>query len=139
MLRRLLTNPRVIPVALVAQIVPLLMFPASAFTLKTQEWWLPALLTLLTVLALIQLLVRRSPESWPWHVLGFSQGFNIISRLMMLMPHAAAFVDGVQRFDVRYVALSIGSMVLSAGALWLGELPEVRASIQARAPVRKAA
>ena len=139
MLRRLVTRPKVIPLALCAQIIPLLMFPASAYTLKTQEWWLPALLTFLTVLALVQLLLRRSEAPWPWYLLSFSQGFNIISRLMMLMPHATLYVDGVERFHALYVTLSLASIVISAAALWYDEIPEVRASVHGKEPSRKAA
>jgi len=134
MLRRLVTRPRVIPVLMCLQIVPLLLFPASAFSAKTQEWWLPSLLALLTILSLVQLWVRRSVAPWPWYILSFCQGLNIISRLMMLMPHATIMVDGAQRFHAAYVGLSVLAMILSAGALWHGELPEVRGSIHARSP-----
>jgi hypothetical protein len=138
MLRRLVTRPKVIPLALCVQIVPLLMFPASAYSLKTQEWWLPALLTFLTILALVQLLLRRSQTLWPWYLLSFSQGLNIISRLMMLMPHATLFVGGVQRFHTSYVTLSLASIVISAAALWYDELPEARASIHTKESARSA-
>lgn len=138
MLRRALTRPRLIPLLLCFQVVPLLLFPASAYTLKTQEWWLPALLTFLTVLALVQLLLRRSQAPWPWYLLSFSQGFNIISRLMMLMPHATLFVDGVQRFHTSYVTLTLASIVISAATLWYNELPEVRASVNRTGSARKA-
>jgi hypothetical protein len=136
MLRRALTRPPLIPLLLCVQVVPLLLFPASAYSVKTQEWWLPALLTFLTALALVQLLLRRSHAPWPWYMLSFSQGFNIISRLMMLMPHVTIFVDGVERFYTSYVILSVASIVVSAAALWYDELPEVRASIHAKVPAR---
>jgi hypothetical protein len=139
MLRRLVTRPRLIPVLLCLHIVPLLLFPASAYSLKVQEWWLPVLLAFLTVLALVQLLLRRSVAPWPWYMLSFSQGFNIISRLMMLMPHASLYVEGVQRFNAAYVILSVAAVVLSAAALWHCELPEVRGSIHSRPQPQKAA
>jgi hypothetical protein len=132
MFRRLLTRPRVIPVLMCLQIVPLLLFPASAFSAKTQEWWLPVLLAFLTILALVQLYLRRSVAMWPWYILSFCQGLNIISRLMMLMPHATVVADGGQRFNGAYVGLSVLAMLFSAAALWYGELPEVRGSIHVR-------
>ena len=88
MLRKILSTRIVIYVILVLQLVPLLMFPRPRTHLNSQEWWLPVLLSFLVVIALVQLLIRRSQASWPWYLLSFAQGFNIISRLMMLLPHA---------------------------------------------------
>jgi hypothetical protein len=130
MLRRSLTRPRLVPVLLCLQIVPLLLFPPASYSFKTQEWWLPALLSFFTLLALLQILVRRSQTAWPWHILGFSQGLNIISRAMMLMPHAYVFVGEVQTLNLPYVILTFVSVLLSAGALWHSGLPEVRVAIQ---------
>jgi hypothetical protein len=114
---------------LILQIAPLIVFPLSTFTLKSQEWWLPVVLTILVVLAIVQILVRRTQAAWPWHLLSFAQGFNIISRLMMLMPHAAEFVGGAQRFNTDYVIIAVSSMLFSALEIWYADLPEVRKSV----------
>jgi hypothetical protein len=63
---------------------------------------------------------------WPWYLLSFAQGFNIISRLMMMMPHATVTVGGHEVFNTGYISLTFLSMLLSAFILWFIELPEVR-------------
>jgi len=80
----------------------------------------------MVVLADVQLLVRRSPQVWPWDLLGFAHGFNIISRLMMLWPHATKVVGGATVMDASYVGLTVVAMACSGGLLWYLELPEVR-------------
>ncbi len=126
MLRKLLSNRIAIYIILWFQLVPLLIFPTSSYSPDTQEWWLPMLLSFLVILALVQLIFRKSAASWPWYLLAFSQGFNIISRLMMLLPHATENAGGVQRFNAQYVIIAAIAMVLSALELWYCELPEVR-------------
>ena len=121
-----------IPIMLCVQVVPLLIFPASSYSLKSQEWWLPVLLTFFVLIGLVQLLIRRTSAAWPWYLLSFAQGFNIISRLMMLMPHATKIVDKVQRFNLEYVAIAAASMLVSAFEIWYIELPEVRTRLLAR-------
>jgi hypothetical protein len=124
-IRKNFTNRNAITVFLVLQFIPMILFPPSSFSLKTQEWWLPVVLAVLALISTIQLF-RQSVASWPWHLIGFSQGFNIISRLMMLFPHATYNLDGAQFFDATYVILSLVSMAFSAFLLWYTELPEVR-------------
>ncbi len=126
MLRKLLSNRIIIHVILVVQLIPLLIFPASSYSPDTQEWWLPILLSFLVILALVQLIFRKSRASWPWYLLAFSQGFNIISRLMMILPHATQNAGGVQKFASGYVIITAVAMVLSAFEIWYCELPEVR-------------
>ena len=123
--RRFLTTRSVISVMLILQFVPMILFPLESFSPNTQEWWLPVVLAVLTIIAIIQIF-RRSVAVWPWHLISFSQGFNIISRLMMLFPHATLNQDGNQVFNTAYVVLSLISMVLSAFLLWYMELPDVR-------------
>jgi hypothetical protein len=119
---------------LVLQIAPLIVFPLSTFTFKSQEWWLPLLLTILVIIAVVQILVRRVQAPWPWHLLSFAQGFNIISRLMMLLPHASEFAGGVQRFNTDYVVITVASMLFSALEIWYVDVPEVRRSVLAGRP-----
>jgi succinate dehydrogenase hydrophobic anchor subunit len=126
MLRKLLSNREVIYVILCLQLVPLLIFPASSYSPTTQEWWLPILLSFLVIVALVQLIFRKSQATWPWYLLAFSQGFNIISRLMMLLSHTVRNDEGVQVFNADYVIIAAVAMVLSAFEIWYFDLPEVR-------------
>jgi hypothetical protein len=126
MFRKLLTKRISIHIILCLQIVPLLIFPLSSFSAKSQEWWLPGLLTCFVLIGLFQLLIRRSEISWPWYLLSFAQGISIISRLMMLMPHATEYVDKVQQFNTDYVVITVVSMLFSAFEIWYVDLPEVR-------------
>jgi hypothetical protein len=128
MFRRYITSPVAIRVLLILQIVPILALPLNSYTLKTQEWWLPAFLALLTIISLIKLLPRRSIAPWPWYLLAFSQGFNIISRMMTLFPHATLYSEraGAMVANSSYIAVAIASMIVSGLELMYCELPEVR-------------
>lgn len=126
MQRRNLSNPRLITAILILQLVPLVLFPAASFSPTTQEWWLPVLLAVMVIIADIYLIVRRTPAPWPWYLLSFAQGFNIISRLMMVWPHSATQVGTDWVLDLPYIALTVVSIVLSAAILWYTEKPEVR-------------
>jgi hypothetical protein len=126
MLRQSLTRPKTIALILFLQLIPLVLFPPSSFGPDTQEWWLPVLLAVLVLLAVYQLVFRHSFAQWPWYLVSFAQGFNIISRLMMIMPHATIIQNGVQVYDTLYLLLSVISMIISAFLLWYTELPEVR-------------
>jgi hypothetical protein len=123
---KILTQPAGIIALLVLQIVPLLLFPAESFAPTTQEWWLPLLLTLMVILADIQIIFRRNSAQWPWSLLIFAQGFNIISRLMMLWAHATVVSGEQTGLNWPYVVLTLISMVLSAFFLWYFEKPAVR-------------
>lgn len=126
MRRQAITTRGCIMGALILQIIPLVLFPPESFSPNSQEWWLPVLLAAMVLLACVQLILRRSHQLWPWHLMSFSQGFNIISRLMMLWPHATKTVGGATVLNVPYVALTLASMAMSAFLLWYLELPEVR-------------
>jgi hypothetical protein len=121
-----LTRPPWIIALLVLQIVPLLLFPPSSFASTTQEWWLPMLLTLMVVIAIIQIVFRRSTAQWPWSLIIFAQGFNIISRLMMLWSHATLTSGEAQVINWAYVIPTIASMLMSMFFLWYFEKPAVR-------------
>lgn len=129
MIRRALTRAPAIPIVLCLQFIPLLLFPSQSYMSTSQEWWLPALLAFFALIGVIQLLIRRSPAAWPWYLISFAQGFNIISRLMLLMPHAMIVVDGQDRFNSPYVLMSVAAMLWSGFLLWYCELPEVRGSV----------
>ena len=126
MYRKFLTTPNVIKVILCLQLITFILFPLDSFSINSQEWWLPVLLAVLVITAVIQIIVQHSKVAWPWYLISFAQGFNIISRLMMLLPHATRNVEGNQVFNTPYVSFTILSVVLSALLLWYTELPEVR-------------
>jgi hypothetical protein len=131
MKKKLLGNRAVRWAVLCLNVVPILLLPPSSFSPSTQEWWLPVLLCFLAVVALVQLLIRRSEATWPWRLISFAQGMNVISRLMMLMPHITVVIDGIHRFDGLYVALAAVSILFSVLEIGYCELPEVRRPLQA--------
>jgi hypothetical protein len=125
-MRKVLSMRGLIPVIMCFQVVPLLVFPASSYSIKSQEWWLPVLLTFLVAIALVQIFIRRTQAAWPWYLVSFAQGINIISRLMMLLPHTTVNDQGTQRFNTAYFVVAVAAMLLSAFEIWYNELPEVR-------------
>ncbi len=126
MRRRAIASPGFIILILVLQFIPLLLFPSESFSPASQEWWLPVLLAVMVIIADVQIILRRSPQAWPWYLMSFAQGFNIISRIMMLWPHATEIVNKVQVLNMPYIMLTLLAMVLSVFLLWYTELPEVR-------------
>jgi hypothetical protein len=121
-----ITRPKAITILLFLQLVPLVLFPSESFAGTSQEWWLPFILGLLTLWAIVEVVFRHNFATWPWHLFGFAQGFNIISRLMMILPHAILNDNGVQSFDAPYVSLTLISIILSGLFLWYTELPDTR-------------
>jgi len=132
-LRQTLTTPRIIAAILVIQLVPLVLFPAASFSPTTQEWWLPVLLAVMVVIADIELIARRSSAAWPWYLMSFAQGFNIISRLMMIWPHATVAMGKEFVLDFPYILLTAVSLACSAFMLWYMELPETRLGLLRKA------
>ena len=126
MQRQAIANPRLVMAVLILQLIPLVLFPAASFSTKTQEWWLPLLLALMVIVADVYLIAVRTPAPWPWYLLSFAQGFNIISRLMMVWPHSADQVGTAWVLNLPYILLTVVSIVLSAIVLWYTEKPEVR-------------
>jgi hypothetical protein len=126
MVRQALVKKPVVVFLLIAQFIPLILFPPNVFQLSNQEWWLPVLLIIMIVAADFEVLVQRQDVMWPWYLLSFAQGFNIISRLMMLMPHATINSGGTQIFNAPYVILTFISLLISTALLWFIELPDVR-------------
>ena len=130
MLRRIVTNPKIIVAILILQFIPLILFPAATFSATSQEWWLPALLTVMSIIAVIELFANRATVAgWAWQLVAFAQGFNLISRMLMLFPRMTENVKGVQRFNALYVVLTLIAMAMSAFILWFIELPEVKVGL----------
>jgi zinc transporter ZupT len=115
------------------QFIPLLLFPPSSFSPASQEWWLPVLSALLALVGALQLMVRRSSQAWPWYILSFAHGINIISRLMLFLPRATVRAGGELRLNTLYVVLAAASMLISAFYLWYLERYEVRNAFLRRA------
>ncbi len=115
------------------QFIPLLLFPPSSFSPTSQEWWLPVLSAVLVLVGTLQLMIRRSAQAWPWYIISFAHGINIISRLMLFLPRAAVRVQGELRLNTFYVVLALISMLLSAFYLWYLERHEVRTAFLRRA------
>lgn len=112
--------------ALVLQFVPLVLFTPESFSSGTQEWWLPVLLAVLALWADVELIVRHNDRAWPWDLIAFSHGFNVISRVMMLWPHATHVVNKVSVLNMPYIVLTFAAIALSVAMLWYSELPDVR-------------
>ena len=126
MQRKSMTAPGTITLILILQIVPLLLYPPASFGLASQEWWLPVLLSLMVIVADVQIIVQRSTNLNPWYLISFAQGFNIISRLMTIWFHATVTVNNVTVPNWPYVVLSVIAMGMSAFLLSYTEQPEVR-------------
>jgi hypothetical protein len=129
MQRGTITSRKVIITGLILQLISLALFPPEHFSPNTEEWWLPVLLAVLVLLADFGLIVRRSGQLWSWYLMSFSQGFNIISRLMMLWPHATKTVGGATLANLPYILLTFLAMGRSALLVWYTELAEVRLSL----------
>jgi hypothetical protein len=122
--RRLMGNVAFLKTLLILQLIPLLIFPPVVFELNSQKWWLPALLVLMSIVGVIQVF-RKSLAPWPLYLISFSHGFNIISRVLMLMPQTTLTAS----FDFLYFILSVLALAMSAFMLWVLELPEVRQAL----------
>jgi len=86
-------------------------------------------LAIMALVAVVQLVVRRSAAAGPWYLMAFAQGFNIISRLMMLWSHAVVPVEGSQVVNWPYIVMTFLAMGMSAFILWYIEKPEVRVGL----------
>jgi hypothetical protein len=125
-MKNLGTNRTFISIALITQFIPILIFTPEVYDLSSQVWWLAVLLAFLDLVAVIQLLARGTYAPWPWYLIGFAQGFNIISRLMMFFPHITENQAGTQVLNGPYAVIGVIAMLWSALLLGFFELPEVR-------------
>ncbi|MCU0510410.1 MAG: hypothetical protein MUC34_18950 [Anaerolineae bacterium] len=121
-----LSRPVTIIAILLLQIIPIILFPTYVFTPTSQVWWLPAILVICVLVADFQLIVRRSASVNPWLLIGFAQGFNVISRLMMVWPNATVTTEAGTAVNWIYVVLTIISIVASWWLLIYTEKPEIR-------------
>jgi len=125
-MKKLITNRTFISILLFVQIIPLVAFSPEVYDLTGQVWWLPVFLAFLILLAAFQLVVRGTFATWPWYLIGFSNGFNVISRLMMFFPHIMMNVSGDQVVNWPYIIISVVAMGCSTLMLWVVEFPEIK-------------
>ena len=111
---------------LLLQLIPLLLFPLEVFASGSQQWWLPALLAIMVLIADANIIARRSATLWPWILLSFAQGVNIISRLMLIWPQGAKVVGETTVLDWPYIVTTFAAIAMSVFVLWYLEKPEVR-------------
>ena len=124
-MNKFLSKRTTISALLILQIIPLLLLPSNSYKISSQEWWLGVLLSIMTIVGSVQI-IRRSVVSWPWYLINFAQGFNIISRLMTLFPHAIVTIDGKDIFNSTYIIFSMVAIAFSSFMIWYAERPDVR-------------
>ena len=121
-----LSNPAVVTLILLLQLIPLVIFPPSTYSISSQDWWLPVLLGIMVLAADFQIIIRRTTSVAPWYLLAFAQGFNFISRLMMIWSHSTSTVDKITQANWAYILITLVSMAMSVFMLWYCEQPAVR-------------
>jgi len=120
-----IANSKVIKALLLLQFIPLLLFPPYFFEPTAQTWWLPALLVLFAAIGVVQIF-RQTRVAWPLYLMSFAQGFNIISRLLMLMPQSTQNTTNDAVINGPYLILSVIAIAWSALMLVYVEKPEVK-------------
>ena len=120
---RTLTSRGFIILVLVLQFVPLVLFPPDLLARFSEGTWLGWSLAVMALIAVVGLLSGRVQSLWPWYLLSFCHGFNIIGRLMLVWPGATG---GTGETNTLYLVLTIVAMILSLAFLWYNELPDVR-------------
>lgn len=116
----------VISLILILQIIPLLLFPLEVYSPDSQEWWLPAMLTGMAIVAVVNVFIRGGSQLWPWLLIAFVQGINIISRLMLIWPQGSTQTGRVTTLDVPYILATLVALAMSLFMLWYTEKPAVR-------------
>jgi hypothetical protein len=80
----------------------------------------------MAVFAVVNVFLRGGSQIWAWILIAFVQGFNIISRLMLVWPQGSTTTGGVTTVDVPYIATTVVALLLSFFMLWYTEKPAVR-------------
>jgi hypothetical protein len=119
-----LANPNLIKSILFLQFIAILLFPLSTYELHSQTWWLPAMLVILALVGVIRIF-RKPVPMWAIYLISFAHGFNIISRLLMIMPQSTQSADG-SPFNAAFFLFAVLSMALSTFVLWYVEKPAVK-------------
>ncbi len=108
---------------IILQIIPIIIFPLKTIASAISIFGFVALVFVLLGYGLWR------GRSWALSMSIFIQGFNIITRLMMLFPHAI-HKDG-SGWDVSYLIMAIISMAISGWFLVRLDKPDVRSLIVA--------
>lgn len=120
---RTITSRGFVILVLILQFVPLVLFPPDLLASFSEGIWLGLSLAVMALVAVVGLLSGRVQSLWPWYLLSFSHGFNIIGRLMLVWPAATSSSSGA---DVTYLIITVVAILLSLAFLWYNELPDVR-------------
>lgn len=107
---------RKLSIALVVlQFVPLILMPPSLIESDSQVLTIPIFLIVLALIATIALAMGNR-TAWPRAMLIFAQGLNVVTRLMILLSHAApskGTVDGL------FIILSLVAIGTSGFILYM--------------------
>lgn len=108
---------------LILQFVPLVLYPPDLLARFSEGTWLGLSVAVMALIAVIGLVSGRVQSLWPWYLLSFCHGFNIIGRLMLVWPAATSDSSGA---NTLYLIVTIVAILLSLAFLWYNELPDVR-------------
>lgn len=120
---RTITSRGFIILVLILQFVPLVLYPPDLLARFSEGTWLGLSVAVMALIAVIGLLSGRVQSLWPWYLLSFCHGFNIIGRLMLVWPAATSDSSGT---NTLYLIITIVAILLSLAFLWYNELPDVR-------------
>ena len=120
---RTITSRGFIILVLILQFVPLVLYPPDLLARFSEGTWLGLSVAVMALFAVIGLLSGRVQSLWPWYLLSFCHGFNIIGRLMLVWPAATSDSSGT---NTLYLIITIVAILLSLAFLWYNELPDVR-------------
>lgn len=120
---RTITTRGFIILVLILQFVPLVLYPPDLLARFSEGIWLGFSLAVMALVAVGGLLSGRVRTLWPWYLLGFCHGFNVIGRLMLVWPAATGPSSAA---NVLYLVVTAVACLLSVAFLWYNELPDVR-------------
>jgi hypothetical protein len=103
------------------QIIPIIIFPLKTIASGISIFGFVALVFVLLGYGLWQ------GRSWALSMSIFIQGFNIITRLMMVLPHALR-VDG-SGWDLPYLLMAVISMAISGWFMLRLDKPDIRSLV----------
>ncbi len=119
-----ITSRGFIALVLILQFVPLVMAPPALLQAFSTQTWFGFGLAAMALVAVLVILGLRTREVWPWYLLAFCHGFNVISRILMLWQNT--ILEKGKGIDVAYLLIIVAAIVLSTLFLWYNELPDVR-------------
>jgi uncharacterized membrane protein (DUF2068 family) len=115
-----MTNKRFLLPIILLQFIPIVLFP-----LETLQSGIPVVGVVILLFALLGYGLWRG-RTWGLYMSIFTQGLNIIIRMMMFFPHAVS-EQGV--WDLTYIVINVVSMALSGWFLLRFQRPDIQAVI----------